>query len=77
MKGEPTGTLTCICMDDDAAYPDPLIMTIPYTEGMTLEDVKRLVREERVNEVGEEFADHLRYCMAFEGDLTPKLDQRV
>lgn len=74
-------TLTCICMENSPGYPDPLIYTVEVSEDITFEDLQSLVREQRLEDLGEEMRDEVyatfRLCFAFEGDHHPIYDERI
>lgn len=73
-------TLTCICMEDEPGYPDPLIYTVEVHDDITFDQLQALLRQGRIEEL-EEFETRInesfRLCFAFEGDHHPQFDGRI
>lgn len=64
-----TRKVTTICTEAHPGYPDPLIYVVEAPINASPDEIKELVIQERVEEVGEEFVEGFKVCLAFEGDL--------
>lgn len=68
-----THTVTTICTEDHRGYPDPLIYTVEVPVTASPDEIKEMVIQERIEELGPEFEDEVRetlnVCLAFKGDI--------
>lgn len=68
-----TRMVTTICTENHPGYPDPLIYVVEAPINASPDEIKELVIQERIDELGEELEDEIReglnICLAFEGDL--------
>lgn len=48
-----------ICTEDHPGYPDPLIYVVDVPVDATPELIEQIVKQERIEELGEEFADEI------------------
>lgn len=51
--------VTAICTEDHPGYPDPLIYVVDAPVDATPEVIETIVKQERLDEIGEEFADEI------------------
>ncbi|MDB2578759.1 hypothetical protein N9Y00_06940 [Tateyamaria sp.] len=69
-------TVTTICTEATPGYPDPLIYVVEVPVNASPDEIKEMVIQERIDELGIEFEKEVReglnICLAFKGDV----DQR-
>jgi hypothetical protein len=70
-----TRKVITICTEDSPGYPDPLIYVMDVPLNASADEIKEMVIQERIDELGDELADEVRetfqVCMAWPGEVDP------
>lgn len=84
VQGFQTHAVTTICTEATPGYPDPLIYVVEVPVNASPDEIKEMVIQERIEELGPEFEEEVReglnVCLAFKGDVDWKdyvFDHRI
>lgn len=79
-----TQPITALCMENYPGYPDPLIYVVEAPLTASPDEIKELVIQERIQELGREqeadVRNYLHVCLAWPGDFqssTVIFDHRI